>query len=108
MRIWHRDLIKVLPVKQLTLQWRECLMIKKLILEEKLKPHKLASRVLEFSSYDYFTYCTIVYSCMRSKGCRPRDKLLDDLYFFRKHDAFDPVRKNQNIDKLYQEWHNDR
>ena len=53
MRVWHTDLIKVLPREQLVAQWRELSSIAGAIQKNGTPNHILVNFVLEYN-YDHF------------------------------------------------------
>ena len=67
MRLWHKDLIPVLPDAQLRGQWRECCLIAKLLSEDKLN-HLLVNKVKEYPDADFNTYTKEVYLEMKWRG----------------------------------------
>ena len=67
MRIWHKDLISVLPEMQLKGQWRECCLIAKALLENNLN-HVLVNRVKDYPTEHFFQYCSMVFREMQKRG----------------------------------------
>ena len=61
MRLWHKDLIPVLPRKQLIGQWRECCLIAKNIAEKGTPNHILVNRIMEYSLEQFIAYGSKVY-----------------------------------------------
>lgn len=59
MRLWHVDLIPVLPRKQLVSQWRECCAIARSIAKHGTPNHPLVNKVLS-SRGDFIAYTTKV------------------------------------------------
>ena len=55
MRLWHKDLISVLPRQQLLGQWRECCLIAKNIAEKGTPNHILVNKIMDYP-IDYFIY----------------------------------------------------
>ena len=47
MRLWHKDLIPVLPRQQLIGQWRECCLIAKQISEKGTPNHILVNKIMD-------------------------------------------------------------
>ena len=55
MRLWHKDLIPVLPRQQLLGQWRECCLIAKSISEKGTPNTYIASTILkQCFKYNFF------------------------------------------------------
>lgn len=69
MRLWHKDLIPVLPEMQLRGQWRECVLIAKALHENNLN-HVLVNRVKDYPAEHFFQYCGMVYNEMIARGYR--------------------------------------
>ncbi len=61
MRLWHKDLIKLLPRQQLLGQWRECCLIAKNIAVNGTPNHLLVNKIMEYPIYDFVHYAKIVY-----------------------------------------------
>lgn len=106
MRLWHKNLIQVLPRKQLLGQWRECCLIAKNIKEKGTPNHILVNRIMEYPIEHFFIYCDSVYEemCFRGYKCDPNGimKYADDLGF--------DIRKRYEVCYLdiFSDWHNDR
>lgn len=60
MRLWHKDLIPVLPEMQLRGQWRECVLIAKALHENNLN-HVLVNRVKDYPTEHFFQYFGMVW-----------------------------------------------
>lgn len=70
MRLWHKDLIDVLPKQQLLGQWRECCLIAKNIKERGYPNHLLVNKIIDYN-YDekhFVNYCNLVYNEMKKRG----------------------------------------
>lgn len=107
MRIWHKDLIPVLPRQQLLGQWRECCAIAKSIAEKGTPNHVLVNRVMEYPPNHFYWYSNLVCEEMIHRGY----KLNADRYT-RFVCSFDSVSKyyqckTKNED-IFKDWHNDR
>lgn len=107
MRLWHKDLIPVLPRKQLLGQWRECCAISKTIAEKGTTNHILVNRIMEYPLEDFFTYGMAVAAEMKKRGYKVSQKSMEDftenIY---KHDenacTFIP------LEQVFFLWHTDR
>ena len=60
MRLWHTDLIKVLPREQLVAQWRELSAIAGAIQKNGTPNHILVNFVLEYPWDDFISYAYYV------------------------------------------------
>lgn len=99
MRLWHKDLIPLLPRQQLLSQWRECCCIARHIREDGTPNHILVNKVLNYPDEEFNTYADRVIVEMRRRGYAVRP------------DRFWQWRENTRIrdsDGLFEGWHNDR
>lgn len=110
MRLWHKDLISVLPRKQLLAQWRECCAITKNIATKSTPNHVLVNKVLNYSAIHFICYVDSVLSEMSNRGYKISKS------------AYVNFTKNMNNAKSYfcgsensitkngvfPNWHNDR
>lgn len=98
MRLWHKDLIMVLPRQQLLGQWRECCLIAQQIAEKGTPNHVLVNRVLDYPKDHFYTFCKQVQQEMYRRGYRmtmqAQRKIWRELWHY-EHDIFPG-------------WHNDR
>ena len=70
MRLWHVDLLPVLPWKQLVSQWRECCAIARCIAKHGTPNHQLVNKVLS-SRGDFLEYTSRVVVEMLDRGYKP-------------------------------------
>lgn len=97
MRIWHVDLIPVLPNKQLLAQWRELCCIARNITVNGTPNHILVNKVLEYDKSELYSYSILVSTEMKSRGYKvDRSKFEKWCY----SDRF--------TSRPFKEWHNDR
>ena len=61
MRLWHKDLIRVLPKQQLIAQWRECCAIARSIALDGKTNHILINRIMEYPIEHFLRYSQMVY-----------------------------------------------
>ena len=98
MRLWHKDLIMVLPRQQLLGQWRECCLIATQIAEKGTPNHVLVNRVLDYPKDHFYTFCKLVQHEMYHRKYRmtmqAQRKIWRELWHY-EHDIFPG-------------WHNDR
>lgn len=105
MRLWHKDLIGVLPRQQLLGQWRECCLIAKQIAINGTPNHLLVNRINNYPLNHFYTYCMLVYEEMEERGYHP------DLSKLRKWVSGkyqNIVPRKQLFDTPRHSWHNDR
>ena len=99
MRLWHKDLIKVLPRHQLLSQWRECCCIAKLIRDKGTPNHLLVNKILDYTIDHFMTYTYNVIHEMQARG-----------YVVNVNRCFVLIPNWTYISKneLFNGWHNDR
>lgn len=68
MRLWHKDLIPVLPRKQLISQWRECCLIARQIAINGKPNHLLVNKVMDYPPEQFNTYAHLIYCEMFRRG----------------------------------------
>ena len=68
MRLWHKDLISLLPRQQLLGQWRECCLIAKQIDTKGTPNHVLVNRIMDFYVGHFWTYAHMVCVEMQNRG----------------------------------------
>lgn len=68
MRLWHKDLIPVLPQKQLVAQWRECCCMVSNIAKNGTPNHILVNYILDRSSKEFIEYTKLVVNEMKNRG----------------------------------------
>lgn len=103
MRLWHKDLIPVLPRKQLCSQWRECCAIAKAIKEKGTPNHILVNKILDSDELNFVSYCRLVYNEMTHRGYIVDWNKLER-YLTCKYSE-DKYKKKELI---YVMWHDDR
>lgn len=100
MRLWHKDLIPVLPRQQLIAQWRECCCIARNITINGTPNHLLVNKVLDYPPEQFNTYAHLIYCQMFERGYKC------DWFKFSKY------RENAQVSDyrkpIFTGWHNDR
>jgi uncharacterized protein (TIGR02328 family) len=102
MRLWHKDLIPVLPKQQLLGQWRECCCIAKNIAEKGTPNHILVNKIMDYPMTHLYTYGVIVAIEMAHRGYKC-DSYRFTHYFTSPHET--KVIANEDV---FWGWHNDR
>ena len=107
MRLWHKDLIPVLPRQQLLGQWRECCMIAKNISEHGTPNHLLVNKIMDYPIMEFLWYGLLIYQEMikRNYKCdfkkftqhfeRPFGIIVDQFYAAKVHETM-----------IFLNWHN--
>lgn len=68
MRLWHVDLLEVLPRQQLLSQWRECCCIARNISVNGTPNHLLVNKILDYDLSDFYSYSILVSNEMLRRG----------------------------------------
>lgn len=68
MRLWHKDLISVLPRQQLLSQWRECCAIASRIKSNGTPGHILVNEISNYPTKDFVDYTELVLVEMKKRG----------------------------------------
>lgn len=110
MRLWHKDLIPVLPRQQLLGQWRECCAIMSNIAKNGTPNHVLVNKVMEYSTLHLHSYAVLIRDEMMNRGYK-----CDFNKFLKKHeDAVGtflyPALTTYPLDvsRIFPRWHNNR
>lgn len=111
MRIWHKNLIVVLPEKQLIAQWRELCCIVKNISDKGTANHLLVNKVLQYPMSHLIYYTDIVLYEMRKRNYNISEgsylKYVSNL-----NDSKDKFNNDGipclTFDDLFKGWHNER
>lgn len=102
MRLWHKELISVLPRQQLVSQWRECCCIIKNISTNGTPNHLLVNKIMNYPFSHLYTYGYLVASEMKRRGYKCEvDRFTH--YFTHPHET-----NIVSIDNLFDGWHNTR
>ena len=81
MRLWHYELIPVLPKEMLVSQWRECIAIKRQWEKETLK-HRLVSYVTEYNKTRFYWYVCKVVTELNNRNINFQRKFFDEIQEF--------------------------
>ena len=100
MRLWHKDLIPVLPKQQLLGQWRECCCIARNIAVNGTPNHLLVNKIMDYPLEDFYSYAAKVYRELEYRGYKC------DWFKFSKW-KIGNFTIIDNIE-LFNNWHNDR
>lgn len=99
MRLWHKDLLPVLPRQQLLSQWRECCCIARNITVNGTPNHILVNKIMEFPLTHFRAYAYRVYIEMKQRGYKVNKEC------FTKYFSFYIFMSSK---ELFQGWHNQR
>ena len=98
MRLWHKDLISVLPREQLVAQWRELSAIAGNIQTKNTPNHILVNKVMDYPFDHFITYAKIVREEMTRRGYQTRNSVWDKIIALR------PTWHIINFNSLYFDW----
>ena len=110
MRLWHKDLIPVLPRQQLISQWRECCCIAKNIADKGTPNHMLVNQVLDYHLFNFTSYTQLVLNEMEKRGYKISEsayvRFVENCNKAQEH--FDNSYSMTVDYPLYEDWHTDR
>lgn len=115
MRLWHKELVPVLPRKQLVGQWRECVAVVGLMAEAKdsLANMTIVAKVVNYPLEHLAVYTRLVIQEMTKRGYKISDaayeKWLERLEELGGAEGeFCEYLMNTDKATLFHTWHNDR
>lgn len=103
MRLWHKDLIPVLPRQQLLGQWRECCAIMSNIAKKGTPNHVLVNKVMNYPPNHFNVYARAVADEMKRRGYKCNISKFSD-----KMNAHLGIAFPVSIEKVFPRWHDDR
>ena len=99
MRLWHKDLIPVLPRQQLLAQWRECCCIARNIHVNGMPNHLLVNKIMEYPACEFNRYAFLIYNEMHRRGYKCN---------WLKFTEWRKFIKIKTSDDIFDGWHNER
>ena len=116
MRLWHYDLLDVLPKQQLCSQLRECVAIAKDIYEKGTTNHILINPIMDYDLNHFRLYCNLVIKEMEKRGYNVSDNTKDKLNKYlhgrisvsNKFGGRLSVLINNEYEPLFDDWHTSR
>lgn len=109
MRLWHKDLISVLPRQQLLAQWRECCCIAKNIADNGTPNHLLVNKMMKYTVNHFTSYTELVLKEMKKRGYDIKSRSISKFYenLVTAQWSFLPSLDNLSImySDIYYEWH---
>ena len=99
MRLWHKDLICVLPREQLVAQWRECSAIAGNIMAKGTPNHILVNKIMDYPMDHFITYAAAIRAEMTSRGYRTMNSVWDKIVKIANGDY-----TILPIEEIYPEW----
>lgn len=107
MRLWHKDLIPVLPDKQLIGQWRECCAIAINIKKFGHPKHILVNRIMDYHLSHFYKYCILISIDMHRRGFSVSNSAINKIMSITDED----IRMGTEFimtKNLFPGWHDDR
>ena len=101
MRLWHKDLIPVLPRQQLLSQWRECCCIARNIAVDGTPNHILVNQIMDYPREHFIAYTSLVRDEMLKRGYK-----CDGSRFTKWVGEWNKFTIYPN--EIFSGWHNDR
>lgn len=116
MRLWHKDLICVLPKKQLVSQWRECCCIAKNIAMNNTPNHILVNKIMDYPLAHFYYYSSMVIEEMWRRGYSvSKEAYTNFINNFQKMQEEGKLEKGflelyfkLNDSDIFYNWHNER
>lgn len=99
MRLWHYEMIKVLPKQMLVSQWRECIAIKRQWEKGTLK-HRLVSYVMNYNKSTFRRYVMLVVDEMDKRKIKYQYKYYDEILVWSMNENY--------LGLVYYPEHNDK
>lgn len=108
MRLWHKDLISVLPNKQLLSQWRELNAIARNIQVNGTPNHLLVNKVLDYDKLHFISYTKLVLTELTNRNYNIKKETCKKFLSYMNISENDFNSININFSDIYKDWHNDR
>jgi uncharacterized protein (TIGR02328 family) len=102
MRIWHKELIYVLPKQQLIGQWRELSSMAGKIYVDGFPNHILVNKINDYEIKHFITFAYLVKQEMEQRGYKPKENV------WNKIQQLKPDWKYVSFYDLFKDWHNKR
>ena len=107
MRLWHKDLIPVLPKNQLIGQWRECCAIAKNLATKGTPNHILVNKILNYEPDEFILYTQKICEELLNRGYKINKDTLNKFQQNIKYwCGFSTVFYYP--ENLFLNWHNDK
>jgi len=100
MRLWHEQLIPLLPKNQLLGQHRECCALRG---NGWNKKHKTVDYAFSYSPYHLFSYHSLVMDEMEKRGYKVSEEWRDQNYRGRAAEKYDNLEEKNIESPIYQE-----
>lgn len=108
MRLWHKDLIEVLPNKQLLGQWSECCAIASSIKRLGTPNHILVNKIMDYKLSHFYKYRQLLTAEMYKRKFKVSNSAIVKILAIAPAD----IRMEGDVfltyDELFAGWHDDR
>jgi uncharacterized protein (TIGR02328 family) len=104
LRLWHKDLIPVLPRNRLVAQWRELALIRSSILRIGTPNHILVNKVCDYPFSHFYSYAILIRDEMHRRGYVTKIDVERRILAPWNEEPTEGV----GLEQLYEQWHNDR
>ena len=103
MRLWHKDLITVLPREQLVSQWRELSSIAGAIQKNGTPNHILVNFILDYDYDNFISYTKLIRDEMTKRGYRTMDSVWNKIVALKPDYTLLPLNElyERKMDKMY-------
>lgn len=112
MRLWHKDLISILPRKQLLSQWRECCCIARNISVNGTPNHLLVNKIMHYSINHFKAYTELVINEMNKRyykiNSETYNNFQNNLLLAIENEYMVDSGLEINTEHIFFSWHNDR
>ena len=114
MRLWHKDLIHVLPRKQLVSQWRECCAIAANLAKNDTPNHILVNKILDYPITDFISYTKLVTDEMKNRNYKvstlSSQNFISNILIYNKRHKMDIklFTVPQKTKVIFYKWHTPR
>lgn len=108
MRLWHKELIKVLPRQQLISQWRELCCIAKNLNNKGTPNHILVNKILDYNKIHLICYTKLILQEMKNRNYKISHNSFNNYLInlnLRKEEFY---LINLGFDDIFKDWHNNR
>ena len=110
MRIWHIELISVLPREQLISQWRECSALTSNIVNKGSPNHILCNFVMDYDFDHFISYAYYVREEMTRRGYRTMNSVWEKIVSLKPDHIILPLEQvfEKKMNQIYYEicWNN--
>ena len=104
MRLWHRDLISVLPRQQLVAQWRELSACATNIRTKGTPKHILVNKIMDYPLNHFISYAAAVRAEMTRRGYKTMDRVWDNITSVVDNNDYNIIP----LEECFPNWHNNK